>query len=800
MKNAKMLITAAATAVIATSSIATVEAAPAPKASVKSMSFTGMKAPKTIDEMVKVYSKASLKVTYTDGTSKLFPLSYKELYKTKDELIDQNGNKIAAGTPIDVNGKPISDMSTTGQPLHYVSDAPDSNSLLRPINGSMYLVSHLEYTSKDQAGNDAWRRVPASMTLTKLYQNKKTGELKVMEADKVDFSTTNGLWVPCNGSLTPWNTHLGSEEYEPDARQFELEAAQTPDKRTDKTHTREFTKLYFGDDKHANPYQYGFIPEVIVNKNGESSVVKHYSVGRRSNEIMLMMPDNRTAYFGDDGDYTMLFMYVADKEKDLSAGTLYAAKFKQTSTDNGGAGDLEWIKLGHATDNEVKALVNQNLKFSDIFETADAPKEGFKAVKQYSSSGTDYNRVEYLKVKPGMEKAAAFLESRRYGAMLGATSEFNKMEGLALNAKDKKVYMAIADQSKGMEKDTKGADPTDHIQLPKMKSGATYELTLSSASKDLSGATINSPYVATSMNGLVIGEDLTAADAYGNTANVDLVANPDNLSYSEELRTLFIGEDSGMHTNNFVWAYELDTKKLSRILSVPAGAEATGLQFADDRNGFSYIMSNFQHPGDEVVDRPITAVDKNKLIQALKDSPYGILKTGAVGYLHGLPTNKALTNVKFKDVHTNHWAYKYINDLYGKNILVDTSDKFSPNSGITRYEFAKILARSLDLSGKDEVKAASEKGLLKTSKDGVLSREEASWMLMKAYTLRTGEKITNSKPTFKDAKQINKDYQTTAAASVEKGFIVVSKNEQFMPNKPLTNAQAVKAVSLMLKK
>ncbi len=68
-------------------------------------------------------------------------------------------------------------------------------------------------------------------------------------------------------------------------------------KRTDKTNTREFTKLYFGNDKHANPYQYSFIPEVIVNEKSASSVVKHYSVERRSNEIMLIMPNNRTAYF-----------------------------------------------------------------------------------------------------------------------------------------------------------------------------------------------------------------------------------------------------------------------------------------------------------------------------------------------------------------------------------------------------------------------------------------------------------------------------------------------------------------------
>jgi uncharacterized protein len=31
------------------------------------------------------------------------------------------------------------------------------------------------------------------------------------------------------------------------------------------------------------------------------------------------MPDEHTAYFGDDGEYTVLFMYVADKPRDLLA-------------------------------------------------------------------------------------------------------------------------------------------------------------------------------------------------------------------------------------------------------------------------------------------------------------------------------------------------------------------------------------------------------------------------------------------------------------------------------------------------
>ncbi|MBM7868301.1 DUF839 domain-containing protein [Heliobacterium gestii] len=619
---------------------------------IQSVQFKGMPAPTTVEEMAKPYSTASVEVTYAGGAKKTFPLSYKELYKTSDGLISLKGKKIAAGTPLDVKGNPITDKSVTDLPVTYVSDCPDANSLLQPIDKNLYLVTHLEYTSVDSTGHDAWRRIPASMVLSKLDQDKKTGELKVAKADKIDVSSIDGIWVPCNGSLSPWNSHLSSEEYEPDARQFELEENLPADEKANRIHkgefdrnnTREFARLYFGVESKANPYLYGFPSEVTVSADGKAKVVKHYSLGRRSNELMVVMPDNRTAFFGDDGDYTMLFMYVADKEKDLTSGALYAARFTQTGTENGGSGNLTWIKLGHATDSEVRTLIDKGVKFSDIFETASEPQEGFTAVKQYSSERSEYKRVEYLKVKPGMEKAAAFLEPRRFGAILGATSEWNKMEGLAINKKDKVLYVAISDQSKGMEKDSKGEDPTDHIQLPKRKSGVTYAMKLTGSQQDLAGNAIPSAYVGASIAGLIIGEDLKEADAYGNTANVDKIASPDNLSYSEELRTLFIGEDSSLHVNNYVWAYNIDTGALSRILSVPAGAEATGLSFANDRNGFAYIMSNFQHPGDEVAKKKITAVDPQALMNALAASPYGILKSGGVGYIQGLPSLTSMVN------------------------------------------------------------------------------------------------------------------------------------------------------------
>ncbi len=96
MKNAKLLITSCRNSVNMIAPAVTPVEAASPQTSIKSMSFTGIDAPKTINAMVKVYSNASLTLTYTDGASKSFPLSYKELYKTENQLINQSGENFVA--------------------------------------------------------------------------------------------------------------------------------------------------------------------------------------------------------------------------------------------------------------------------------------------------------------------------------------------------------------------------------------------------------------------------------------------------------------------------------------------------------------------------------------------------------------------------------------------------------------------------------------------------------------------------------------------------------------------------------
>jgi len=560
------------------SSFNAVMAAPKETSKIKSVEFLGMDAPKTQQEKAELmYSKASVKVTYNDGTKKTVPLSYETLFKPGDVI---NGK--IAGVTMNANGQVMN--KSNGTP--YVSTAPDMNSLMKvpglPEN-TYYLISHYESMPKNENGLEN----PGTMSLSTVKMDPSTGQLNVVDIKPIDFSAVHGIWKPCAGLLTPWNTHLGSEETDPDARAHEKNPAASA--------VTNFMKNYYNDSTiTGNPYYYGHVPEVTVDAKGATKVVKHYSMGRMAFERVKVMPDNRTVIYGIDSNPGGLFMYVADKEKNLSAGTLYAAKWVQTGTENGGSANLEWIKLGHATDKEIQRLA-ETTKFSDIFDaTDDAVKgkaEGYKAIKTAANGG----KVEWVKVKPGMKTAAAFLETHRYAAYLGATVEFNKMEGLDFNEKDNKAYVAISYQEKTMLADPTA--PADDIQLPKISAGGVYELSFKPNRKTTDSEKINSHYVPVSMTGILMGEDLAASDTDGNTANVDKIANPDNIVFSQDMRTLFIAEDSAKHENNYTWAYNVDTKKLSRILSVPGGGESTGLQMVDNLDGHTYLMNSSQNPG-----------------------------------------------------------------------------------------------------------------------------------------------------------------------------------------------------------
>ncbi len=595
----------------------------APAATLMSLSFSGMAAP-TLAEPAKMATTtvaSALNAVYSNGKTLSYALGYQTFFITGAQVPNGSGGTILSGGYFDINNQPILDRTDAGQ-RQFFSDCPDGSSLLKlaapTVTGlkgnAVFAVVQFEYATRNVKGDSMYGMLPSPIAVLTLDQNPTTGALTLVKYHNVNTSSVNGLWITCGASRSPWNTHLSSEEYEPDATSI-----------ASNTQFAAFSTNLYGDASKANPYHYGHMPEITVNPDGTGSIKKHYCMGRISHELIQVMPDERTALMGDDATNGGLFMFVADKAQDLSSGTLYVAKWTQLTAEAGGSAKLSWIKLGSATSAEIKALAD-SLKAADIV-----------SVKTSDPLDTSYTKIPFsgktnwVKFVAGKEKAAAFLETHRYAAFKGGSLGFTKMEGTTVNAKDKIAYSAMSYIQAAMTNGSGG------ISVKGPNAGAVYALNLKGGQSDDTGAAINSEWVPVDMAAVpaLVGEDLAKPDALGNLANADKIANPDNIKFSEKLRTLFIGEDSGLHVNNFLWAYNVDTKSLTRILSTPAGAESTGLHAVDDINGYAYIMSNFQHPGDwdSNLHKQVQAT-LDPLIRANYRDRFG----AAVGYLTGLPT------------------------------------------------------------------------------------------------------------------------------------------------------------------
>lgn len=195
---------------------------------------------------------------------------------------------------------------------------------------------------------------PLNATMAYLYTNFECGlggvskltiqrnfdsTWRVLEAEMVNFAGVGGTVNNCNASVTPWGTGLTSEEYAP---------------RTADAWENHRAVLNAYVQGTANPYNYGYNVELIPTETG-TRLIKHYAMGRRSNEQAWVAPDRRTVYFGDDGMANLFTKFVADSAGDLSSGRLYAARLTQTGTNTTDdfAFTIEWLELGHGNNAEI---------------------------------------------------------------------------------------------------------------------------------------------------------------------------------------------------------------------------------------------------------------------------------------------------------------------------------------------------------------------------------------------------------------------------------------------------------------
>jgi secreted PhoX family phosphatase len=371
-------------------------------------------------------------------------------------------------------------------------------------------------------------------------------------------------------------------------------------------------------------YNFGAIVQATPFKsqsggNLDARVTKLRTMGRFSHETAVVAPDRRTVMLSADAATGLLALFVADRPGDLSSGTLYAAAFKNQQPPNdpatglGASWDVEWIALGRGSQGALNALASSPAtKFDQIFDAVRPDSATLQCPPEYRYANTYGYRetmvggsgveryVECLKVKEGQETAAAFLETQRYASIMGASTEFEKLEGVDVSKELKKWFIAITNVDRGMldgsTNNFRYDNPErDSIRLPPNKCGVVIEL----YDFPTTGAKAWQP---TKARVILAGSDKQGTDA-NNGCDVDGIASPDNLLVVPGTSTLLIAEDTGFHANNILWGLDVSDSALSaaspprptRILSAPRGAEITGLSSATF-GAHTYIPVAFQHP------------------------------------------------------------------------------------------------------------------------------------------------------------------------------------------------------------
>lgn len=412
------------------------------------------------------------------------------------------------------------------------STKPDFVSLMPHKNGYIYSIQHLENGD-------------GSLYATQLVQNPADGTLFATATKSIDLKSVGGTKSPCAGSVTPWNTHLSSEESPPDGR------------------------------RDSSAYRLGHPIEVDFTDGGYPKIIaKHYALPRLSYEMAYVMPDKKTTYLMSDRDNSPMMMFVADKAGDLTAGNAFAAKLTQTSKANGGAFTIQWLPMGHASRAEVEGLVDGGITFGDMFETASGDSGSCPTGFKPSNAGK-YG-FECLKIKAGMEMAASRLESFRWAGVSGATTELNKMEGVTFHPKSNSLFMASSYVRRGMTDSSKYDEGTaNDMTLEENNCGCVFRLKVDPTT-----------YIASDFVAEVCGSSSGSCSSRG-------LANPDNVNIVGD--TLLLAEDTS-RTPAQLWAYDINTKSLTSMAVVPDGAEATGAYVSEAIGDYVYVTVVAQHP------------------------------------------------------------------------------------------------------------------------------------------------------------------------------------------------------------
>ncbi|MEA4849376.1 MAG: tandem-95 repeat protein, partial [Clostridiaceae bacterium] len=339
------------------------------------------------------------------------------------------------------------------------------------------------------------------------------------------------------------------------------------------------------------------------------------------------------------------------------------------------------------------------------------------------------------------------------------------------------------------------------------------------------------------------------------TKEAVLEITTDNVTYSLPASQIDISHVSEQFGNQV----ELEKITVSITVAEPPQETVKVIEDTADRNNYQIVVQPVQFEITCTYAGKTVEVSKfNAYVERLIAIPEGVdpnrITTGIIlnpdGTFSHVPTQiiivdgkyyakiNSLTNSAysviwsprtFKDVD-KHWAKEVVNDMGSRLIISDTgNENFTPDSHITRAEFAAILVRGLGLmrpdTGKDTFKDVSandgyynavsiayEYGLIygldneMFGPSDLITREQAMVMVERAMKLTglkadlTNVEVNDILQDFKDGGQSSGWARKSVAACIKTDIIAGKTGGTIEPKEQITRAEAAVIVQRLLQK
>ncbi|NJO55922.1 MAG: PhoX family phosphatase, partial [Rhodospirillales bacterium] len=464
----------------------------------------------------------------------------------------------------------------------YVKLNPEAVRVMQEAHGvTIVEIKRRTQTWEYHKGSKFNRRITATTPIK--ITGPAAGDPLLQTSADPEGKTVLGMVNNCAGGKTPWGTVLTCEEnvdryfgnYEAykndssaDPNVIDAHESIPPRDGLDDWGWLAVDDRYDVSKEPKEMLRYGYVVEIDP-YDPDAPAKKRTALGRFKHEgaNYLLAPNNQVAiYSGDDERFEYLYKFVTagiydpdDRDANLDLlddGILYVAKFNDDGTG-------VWLPL----------VFGQN---------GLTPENGFA------------NQAEVL------------IKSRKAGDVLGATP-MDRPEDVEANQVNRKVYMALTNNSRRAADDTDAANPRG----PNL-SGHILEITEDNGTDPRSVTFVweifilcgipNSPdgTYLTALTGDPIGTQDTYYAGFPDPSVLAPLGSPDNIAFDNK-GNMWIATDGSPNTtgnNDGVFPVPVEGPnrgKLQQFLSGPAGCEICGPEFNLDNTAF---FCNIQHPGE----------------------------------------------------------------------------------------------------------------------------------------------------------------------------------------------------------